>query len=488
MVKISGTLAAVVVVIVLVNTFRHTPDTLRQVAPVEVTVDEDLIARHLAEAVQFRTVSHQDPSLREQDQFEGFIAWVKSTYPEVNENLALTRLNDTLLYRWEGADGALQPILITGHYDVVPVIPGTEERWEQPPFSGNIVDGVIWGRGTLDDKSGVVGILEATTLLLQQGFQPQRTVYLSFGHDEEIGGPNGAGEVARFLKENQVQLAWSLDEGSFVFDDMLPGVEPLVAIINVAEKGSVTLDIVATAAGGHSSMPPAETAVGKLARALVKLEENPVPGGLEGLSASMFDTTSRYMPFLMRMMFANQWLFGAVLEKELAKMPAVNAMLRTTTAPTMLSGSVKTNVLPIEAVARVNFRIHPRDSVQDVADHVARVVQAPDVEVRLPATGGLPASVVSDWNSEGFGVIGDSVLETYGSIVVTPGLMVAGSDTRHYGKVADNAFRFNPLVVTQADLTGFHGTNEKISVANMAQGVRSYARIISNGAGKADAP
>jgi carboxypeptidase PM20D1 len=344
------------------------------------------------------------------------------------------------------------------------------------------VDGVIWGRGALDDKSGVLGILEAATYLLEAGHQPVRTVYLSFGHDEEIGGPEGAAAVAAYLADQGVQLAWSLDEGSFIFDGLIDGVDSLVAAINVAEKGSVTLDIIAAAEGGHSSMPPKTSAITDLARAITRLEENPVPGGLEGLAADMFDRISRHMPFVPRVFFANQWLFGGLIEEQLSEAPTTNAMLRTTTAPTMLSGSVKTNVLPIEAVATVNFRIHPRDSVESVENYVTDLVASDSISVH--SHGGGNPSAVSDWQAPGYEVIAQSMREIHGDIPVAPGLMIAASDSRHYGKVADNAYRFNPIRLTPELLTGFHGTNEKISVTDYAQGVRGYIRIIAQGTAK----
>jgi carboxypeptidase PM20D1 len=477
---------AVVVLIcgvVFVRALLHTPQSLEQIDTVSVELDDKLIAQHLAEAIRFRTISHQRQEDFQAQEFEAFIDWVKNTYVEVHDAMELRRLGTyTLLYRWHGSNPGLQPILVTGHYDVVPVIPGSEGDWGQPPFAGNILDGIVWGRGALDDKSGVIAQLEAATHLLRSGFVPDRDVYFSFGHDEEIGGVNGAGEVAKYLKSQGIQLAWSLDEGSFVFDGMFPGVEELLATINVAEKGSVTLNIVAKSAGGHSSMPPSETAVGILARAITRLEENPVPGGMSGLSEQMFDTVSRYMPFVNRLLFANRWLFGGLIEQQLSAAPTTNAMLRTTTAPTMLSGSVKVNVLPIEAVATVNFRLHPRDTVESVVEHVKAVVQAPNVEVRLPPGNGRAASHVSSWETQGYRVVERAVREIYGDVVITPGLMIAASDTRHYGKVADDAYRFNPMKLTPEDFTGFHGTNEKISVANLAQGARTYVRIITLGA------
>ncbi|MEZ5553119.1 MAG: M20 family peptidase [Pseudomonadales bacterium] len=477
---------ALLVAVVVVRTLLHQPLAGDSISTTVVTpnIDAERAARHLAEAVRFRTVSHQQPEDFEPAEFEGFIDWVARTYPAFHSALSLTRHgNYSLLYRWQGSDPSLAPVLITGHYDVVPVIPGTEALWSQPPFGGVVEGDIVWGRGALDDKSAVIAQLEAATHLLAEGFTPARTLYFSFGHDEEVGGPNGAGAVTAYLREQGVQLAWSLDEGSFLFEGMLPGVEQLMAAINVAEKGSVTLNVIAHADGGHSSMPPQQTAVGRLAEAITRLETTPVPGGLSGLSEQMFDTASRYMPFTFRLLFANRWLFDSLVDDQLSATTFGNAMLRTTTAPTMLRASPKVNVLPIEAVATVNFRVHPRDSVEDVINHVKAVVENEFVTVEVPPGAGIGASEVSDWNSEGYTAIADAVRQIYGDVVVTPGLMIAGSDTRHYGQVADNSFRFNPMRVTPEDITGFHGTNEKISVANLAQGVRTYVQIIRNGTG-----
>jgi len=444
-------------------------------------VDANVIANHLSKAIRFPTISNQDSNLFKADVFEEFIQWVLLTYPNMAEQMQVKRLGTySLLFKWQGSQKNLKPILLTAHYDVVPVIPGSENLWEHPPFAGIIANDIIWGRGALDDKSAVISMLEAGEMLLTDGFKPERTVYFSFGHDEELGGPKGAASVTNHLKNQGVQLLWSLDEGSFVTQNIMAGISEPVATINVAEKGSVTLQIVAKAAGGHSSMPPRNHAIGVLAEAITKLQDNPVPGGLEGLSAEMLDQLSRHMPFTERMIFANLWLFGGLLESTLSESQITNAMLRTTTAPTMLSGSVKVNVLPIEAIATVNFRLHPRDSIEDLEKYVSRLVAHQQIEVRRPGNNGIAASEVSDWHSEGFQTIAHSLRMVYGDIAVAPGLMVAGSDSRHYAEVADNAFRFNPMLVGPSDLAGFHGTNEKISIENLVKATQVYALIIEN--------
>jgi carboxypeptidase PM20D1 len=479
LIKILATATVVLLAIILLRTFLHTAPEASRIAPSEIQLNESLLASHLAEAIRFKTISNRSGGEFARDQFDGFINWVATTYPLVTASLPVEQLNYSLLYKWPGTNGALKPILITGHYDVVPVLPGTEEKWQHPPFSGVVENGIIWGRGALDDKSGVIGILEAVSYLLQTGYQPTRTIYLSFGHDEELSGPSGAAKVVETLKERNVQLAWSLDEGSFLFEGLLPGIEGLIAPINVAEKGRLTLDIIASSEGGHSSLPPKSTAVGKLARAITKLENHPLPGGLEGVASEMFDNISRHMSFVPRMLFANQWLFGGLIEKQLSNVAFSNAMLRTTTAPTMLSGSTKKNVLPIEAVATINFRLHPRDTPEGVTEYVSSIVAAEDISVRVQSQS--TPSKISDWTAQGFAHIADSVQEVYGDVIITPGLMIAASDSVHYSKIADNAYRLNPFTVDQTDLTGFHGTNEKISVENFARGVRVYIQIIRRG-------
>jgi carboxypeptidase PM20D1 len=475
-----GILAAVIIV----RTLMFTPARRDATELVVVPVDSALLAKHLAEAIRFPTVSRQPPDPIDSLPFEEFVAWVSATYPEVVASLEQKRLGKhSMLFTWLGRNPDLDPILLAGHYDVVPVLPGTEDDWEHAPFSGDIAGGFIWGRGALDNKSAVIAILEAATLLTRSGFQPQRTIYFSFSHDEEVGGGDGAAGVTTYLEDAGKRLEWSLDEGSYILDRPMPGVEPLIAIINVAEKGYLTLEIVARAQGGHSSMPPRQTAVGILAEAITKLQQAPIPGALDGLGGELFDVITRYMPFGQRALFANKWLFGTLVESGLSNTPFGNAMIRTTTAPTMLSGSIKENVLPTEAVAAVNFRVHPRDTIEGTTAYVKRIVENENVEVRVHKGMEAEASNVSSWAKPGFELIGESVREVYGDVVIVPGLMAAFSDSRHYGRIADDSYRFNPVIMTAEGASRIHGTNERISIDNLAMSMKAYVRIIRNAAG-----
>ncbi|MFT5637676.1 MAG: carboxypeptidase PM20D1 [Paracoccaceae bacterium] len=318
-------------------------------------VDEASIAQHLGQAIRIKTISTHRGMTERGPEFQQFIDWLAVTYPAANAAMNREIIGGlTPLYRWQGSDDSLQPVLITGHYDVVPVAETGLADWQQLPFSGAIADGFIWGRGALDDKSAVVAIMEAAEALAASEFSPKRTIYLSFGHDEEIGGREGAAAVAAHFKANNIQAAWSLDEGSMILKDVISGLNVPVASINVAEKGYVTLDITARANGGHSALPPRETAVSALANALTKLQSEPVPGGLTGASKDFFDGLGPHFSLEKRVLFANQWFYRPILERILSSSAATDAMLRSSKAPTMLQGSTKENVLPQVAVHLVN--------------------------------------------------------------------------------------------------------------------------------------
>ena len=443
-------------------------------------VNSDRIVRNFARSVTFQTISHQDPAKTDARQFTGFLSWLQEAYPRVYAEMEISYAGGlTPVYKWNGTDPSLKPVSLTGHYDVVPVLPETLGDWTEPPFEGNVSDGFIWGRGTLDDKVAVIGILEAAEQLLEEGFTPKRTFYFIFGHDEEVGGLRGAGNAVQALKAQGVEMEWTLDEGSMVLDGILPGLPKPVASINVAEKGYVTLDLTAKGKGGHSSLPPSETSVGILAKAITSLEDNPVPGGLTDVSAEFFDAVAPGFPFVQRMLFANRWLFGPLLEGELSKGAATNAMLRTTTAPTMLSASLKENVLPANAVATVNFRIHPRDTVEGIVSHVESVVDDDRVQVSVRGKGAEPSSV-SRHDVAGFAHLSKTFSEVFGDLTIVPGLTVAATDSRHYCRIAENCYRINPVIFGPDDIPRFHGTNERISVEAATTSVQFYHRLISS--------
>jgi carboxypeptidase PM20D1 len=366
-----------------------------------------------------------------------------------------------------------------GHLDVVPVEPGTEAAWQHPPFSGAIADGFIWGRGAMDDKFTVVGLMEAAETLLAGGFQPQRTVYFAFGHDEELGGDHGAAAMAAELERRGVRAEFVLDEGGALIERAVPGLSGPLACIGVAEKGSVSVRLEARAAGGHSSAPPRHTAVGKIAAAVAALEREPLPARLSPPVRAMLEFVAPELPLVpYRLIMANLWLFEPFLLRALTSEPATNATVRTSTAATMIGGGIKENVLPASAWAVVNYRILPGDRVESVLTHVRSVVRDPDVEIR-PLPGSREPTVVSPANVPAFDLLAKSVRSVFPEAVVAPYLTIGGTDVRHYQRVSTNLYRFMPLVADRSDLARMHGTNERVSVEGYKRGVQFYAALLA---------
>jgi carboxypeptidase PM20D1 len=465
-----------------IGTLRHGSRQLSVPAATAVAVNEAAAAERLAGAVRFRTVSYETPSEASHAEFLKLHAYLAQVFPKAHATLQREVVgNYSLLYMWPGHDRAAKPILLMAHQDVVPVAPGTEDRWHAAPFAGEIRDGFVWGRGTWDDKGNLMAILEAVEMLAAQGFEPRQTVYLAFGHDEENGGADGAKAIAALLAARGVRLDFVIDEGMLITDGMMPGLSSPAALIGVAEKGSVTLTLTATAAPGHSSMPGPSSAIGTLAAALAKLEHAPMPAAIQGVPQELLETLAPEMGLTQRIALSNLWLLGPLVRSQLEAKPATNAMLRTTTALTVMRGGNKENVLPGEAVALVNFRLVPGDSIERVVSHVRRVIHDDRIRIDV-APGSSGASGVAATNSPSYQLINRTVRELFPGVLVAPGLMIGGSDSRHMAPIADNVYKFSPVRARSEDLPRFHGTDERIAIANYAELIRFYHRLISRAA------
>lgn len=428
-------------------------------------------ARHLAEAVRFKTISHQDPGLLDRDAFLNFHRFLRNTYPLTFSTLAVEPVNDlSLILEWPGQSEERAPVLFTAHMDVVPIEPGTEDGWTHPGFAGVIDDGVIYGRGTLDDKVGVISLLEATERLLAEGFVPQRRIVLAFGHDEEVSGTQGAAFIAKRLQEKGLHFAFMVDEGGLLVTGSSQLPDRRLAVVNVAEKGYYTLRLTATGEGGHSSMPPAHTSVGKLAAALTRIENNPFDARLQEPISSMLETLAEYAEFPNNLVMSNLWLTSPLVIRSMQGSRETSAMLRTTTAVTVFNGGVKENVIPQSAEALINFRLLPGDSPQMVLARISELVDDPDIRIE-PVTESLRNVPVADSRGEGFRAISQAVQAVYPDAVVVPSLLNASTDTRHYIDVADNHYRFHGVSVPQKDASGIHGTDEKVAVESFERAV-----------------
>lgn len=480
-------LAALIVLLLLavaINTLRHGSRQI-EVAPAPTLVlDENAAAQRLAAAVRLRTISLDGQSAASAAEFRKLHALLKKSFPRAHVVLKRETVNElSLLYTWPGSDPAAKPIMLMAHQDVVPIAPGTERDWQADPFAGEIRDGFVWGRGAWDDKANLFAIFEAIETLAASGFKPRQTLYIASGHDEEVGGEQGAKAIAALLQSRGVKLDFVVDEGLLITEGILKGLDRPAALIGIAEKGYLTLALAAKARPGHSSMPPPETAIGMLSAALARLEDRQMPAAIRGVAAEMFDTLAPEMGGLNRVLLSNLWLFGPVVKSQLEKGASTNAMLRTTTALTVVQGGNKENVLPGRAEALVNFRILPGDTGNGVTAHVKATVANEAISVARSGHVNEPTPI-SPSAAPSYRLINRTIRELFPGTVVAPGLMIAATDSRHMAPIADAIYRFSPVRAKNEDLSRFHGTNERISVANHAELIRFYHRLLFNAAEK----
>lgn len=436
---------------------------------------------HLSAAVQIPTISHQNPADNQFAEWDRLHAWIAVTYPATHRAMTRTILpNKTLIYHWPGTDASLAPIILMAHQDVVPVTEGTEQDWKYPPFAGTIAENAVWGRGTVDDKGSLIGLFEAIEALASAGFTPARGVYLVSGHDEEAGG-SGAIAAAATFKAEGVKAIFTLDEGSLVLTDT-PVINGPAILIGIAEKGYATLKVTAHSPGGHSSMPPAETGVGTLARAVTAITDKPFPYELRGPGASMLESLADAKGGATKMAVANQWLMGPLLKRQLAAAPSSAAAFHTTIAPTMLEGSPKENVLPQSAHALINYRIAPWNRSGDVMARARSAVGSLAVDLTWVKPPREP-SQVSSTSSPGWKWIAAAARADAPDAVLAPVLVVAGTDSRSMEGVSQDVYRFMPMHFTLKQSAMIHGTNENMTIDSFKRMIDFYARLIATSAG-----
>jgi len=438
-------------------------------------------AENLAQAVRYRTVSEQDRSKIDYGQFEQLHAFLRATYPRVFAELEVEVISrHSLLLRWPGSGSDELPILFTAHMDVVPIEPGTEGDWEYPPFDGVVADGKIYGRGTLDDKQGMIGLLEAAEQLLAEGFTPARTIVFAFGHDEEISGRDGAAVIAQRMKELGLHFEWMVDEGGLILSDNPLLKDKPLAMINVAEKGYLTLTLAATGEGGHSSSPPKVSTIGRLSAALSRIEQNPFPSRLVGPVEAMLESIGPHTSQPEKFIFSQLWLTGGVVAHQMSQDRLTNSFVRTTTALTMFNAGVKENVVPQRAEAKVNFRLLPGDTPEYVVAAIKEIVDDDNIEISYDRWDNVPP--VADYAGSGYAVIKESTNRIYPDAVVVPSLLTATTDTRHYIDIADNQYRFHGVIMAASQATSIHGTNEFLAVNSFEKSIEIARQMIQLGA------
>lgn len=469
-----------VIGVVLFNTLTFTSKQIKVNPIQQVAIPEEQIAS-LQEAIKIKTISFQDTTQIDYGSFDSLHALLLKRFPLVHQQLTLEKINRfSLLFTWKGSDINLKPVLLLAHQDVVPIDGASASDWEVEPFSGNINNGFIYGRGTIDIKSGIISNLQAVEYLLSKGFKPKRTLHLAFGHDEEIGGRKGATFIAKHLKKKGVEAEFVLDEGGSITSGIMPGIQTPVAIIGIAEKGYATYELSIEQDGGHSSMPSRETTIGILAQAISSVEKNPFPAAIKGAAEQMFEYAGPEMGFGMRIIFANRWLFEKLILGQLEDKNSTSASIRTTTAPTIFKAGTKENVIPVSASALVNFRILPGETVKSVGNRLKEIIDDDRIKIKLVGSHADEPSPVSDTKSFGFQTLHTTIAEVFPDAITAPYLMLGATDARHYAPICKNLLRFQPTRLTDPDLKRIHGTNERISVENYKETIRFYIRLIEN--------
>ena len=469
---ILGLIAGFLAVIVF-RTVTFTPKAQPPVSGREVEFNKDAAISALAELIKCKTVSYNDKALEDDKEFEKLISLLPELYPEVFWTCSFRQLPDrALLFKWPGKSSAA-PSVMMAHYDVVPV---DEAGWEKPPFDAIIEDGVMWGRGTLDTKVTFNGVLSAANHLIKQGFVPENDVYFAFSGGEEVNG-KGAVNIVDYFADNNIPVALVVDEGGAVVENVFPGVKQPCGLIGIAEKGMMNAQFKTNSNGGHASSPKPHTPVGILSAACKRVEDHPFKMHLTKPVAEMFDTLGRHSTLLYRMIFANLWCFGWVIDL-LGKTGGgeMNALLRTTVAFTQMEGSSARNVIPTEAKMVANMRLNPMDSVESALSYLRKTVGNNAVEVT--ALESFEPSRISETNCPAWDSVASAVAETWRGCIVSPYLMVQCSDSRHYGRISDHVYRFSAMDLTAQERSTIHGNNERIRLETACKAVEFYIRLM----------
>lgn len=466
-------LAALIAVLLLrTAVFKPKP---AEISPArEVAVNDKKIISDMVELIRCKTVSYRDSSLMDEAEFERLRGLLPKLYPEVYRACEFKRIGDSgMLFKWKGRSDT-EPTVLMAHYDVVPV---NEEQWDKPPFEGIIDESnVLWGRGTLDTKGTFCGVLEAAEQLISGGFVPQNDIYLSFSGDEEIAGSSAPAIVSE-LERMGVKPQLVVDEGGAIVDGIFPGVSVPAALVGIGEKGMMDVEFNIKTDGGHASAPPPHTAVGILAKAAVAVEAHPFKCRITPPAAEMLNTLGRHSTFLFRLVLSNLWLFKPVLDRMTKKSGGeLNALIRTSVALTQMKGSKASNVIPPEASITANLRLVGGDTVESAAEYLRKTIG--DDRVTVTVCHGMNPSIYSDITSKGWLDTRAAILETWPGVIVSPYLMIACSDSRHFCRISDKVMRFSAMPLSKEERACIHGNNERIPTSKLADTVRFYIRLI----------
>lgn len=479
-IKIILLVVALLIIITMIKALFY-KDNVPKVVPMEKeNVNEERVQRHLSQAISIKTISDPDDSKVDWSEFQRFHDFLEAEYPLTHKNLKREDISQaSLLFTWEGKNPELDGIALLSHQDVVPISAGTENDWEHPAFEGHNDGKFIWGRGALDMKNHLICVMEAVESLLEEGYQPERNVYLCFGHNEEIvaGTNNGAQAIANTLKERGVHLEATLDEGGAIIPANVKGIlKGNLAGVGIAEKGYADFKVTVKAKGGHSSQPPKHTAVGDISKVVQDIENHQFKSKMLPSVYNLFTIVGRRTSYPARLIMCNLRILKPLFFAIMKMFPPAATFIRTTTACTMLDGSPAANVLPQNASVTVNFRQLPGTSIKDTEEHIRKVVRNKNIDIEFLK--GKEASKVSPTDSKAFDVLRELSHQIDKDNIVAPYLVMGGTDTYHYEDICDNLYRFAPFTIDASLMLTTHSTNERCPVEQLTEGVQFFKRYI----------
>ncbi len=469
----------VLLILILGRAATLKPEKSKILPAHDIDVDGDRAIKSLSDAVKCKSISRPNPDDVDWAEFKKLEEHIVKAYPMVHKHLKKEVIADhSFLYTWSGEDESLEPLALLSHMDVVPVMPGTEDDWEHDAFSGHVDDNFVWGRGSLDMKHQLISVLESVETLLEKGIQPKRTVFLCFGHNEEVVGSSGGGAqaIAQTLFDRGIRLSAVIDEGGAIVPGDTFGISGDIGMVGVCEKGYADVKITAKHEGGHASQPPRNNGLVQVCDAVVKLEKKQFKKRLIEPVEMTFTELGKHMKFGMKVIIANLWMTKPLLLYVLSKGKLTNAMIRTTTAPTMAEGSPAGNVLPQTANISVNFRVLQGERIQDVLDHIRKVSK--NENLKLEVLRGKEPSAISPMEGEQFDIIKSATRKVHGDIPIAPYLMIGGTDSCFFECVTDNIYCISPFRLDTADLARIHGTNERISKSELKNGIKFFMEVI----------
>ncbi len=469
----AAVLVLLAVLIIRALCFKPRAAETREVSP--VTFDREKAVNDLAEMIRCKTVSDHDPAKEDAAEFEKFHALMPKLFPATYAACEEINVGERAIFLRLKGESEKDPLVLMSHYDVVSVV---EENWSRPAFEGLLENGILWGRGTLDTKGTLNGVMQAAETMLKNGFTPKHDVYFAFSGSEEVNG-KGAPAIVNWLEENGIEPGCVIDEGGAVVENVFPGVKAPCALIGIAEKGMLNLQFSVQTNGGHASSPPPHTPVGVLSAACVKVENNPFPFRLSKPALEMFDTLGRHSSFVYRLIFANLWFFRPVLNMICKKSGGeLNALVRTTVAFTQMKGSKGMNVIPPEASMLANLRLMEGDTVDSAVARIRKTID--NDKITLTPIYGMNPSRISVTEGEAWTNLKHAIADTRQGAIVSPYLMLACSDSRHYGRISDKVYRFSAMALSKKERASIHGNDECIPVETIEKTVEFYLRILKN--------